>query len=54
VLKCLFENLDRKKVACDATVETGRAELEVEEGRSPAPALGWAVRNLGCTATGNS
>jgi hypothetical protein len=40
VLKCLFENLDRKKVACDATVETGRAELEVEEGRSPAPALG--------------
>jgi hypothetical protein len=53
VLKCLLESLDRKEVACGATAETGEAELEAEEGRRPVLA-GCALRNLGCTATGNS
>ena len=35
--------------------KSGKAEVgEAEEGRSPVPALGGALRNLGCTATGNS
>ncbi|MFZ0298755.1 MAG: hypothetical protein WAM13_10450 [Candidatus Sulfotelmatobacter sp.] len=42
-LKCLLESLDGKKVAFDAvaeTAETEEAEVEVAEGRRPAPAIG--------------